>query len=65
MQKKFTRVAGHLKEVLRRHSQIIAGIRNALEIPAGYQDETGFHFGTKLIPIEVLRSENMRRTKNR
>ncbi len=27
--------------------EIMAKLRNAMEIPAGYQDETGFHFGAE------------------
>jgi hypothetical protein len=32
--------SSHLRE-------IIAKFRKAIEIPAGYQDETGFHFGVE------------------
>ena len=27
--------------------EIMAKLRNAMEIPTGYQDETGFHFGAE------------------
>ena len=35
--------------------EIVAKLRNALkiEIPTGYQDETGFHMGTKPADEEV------------
>jgi hypothetical protein len=36
-------------------SQIIAKFRNALELPTGYQDEAGFHFGVQSVAIPVLR----------
>jgi hypothetical protein len=38
--------ASHLRE-------IIAKLRRATEIPTGYQDKTGFHFGVEPVEKEV------------
>jgi hypothetical protein len=38
--------SSHLRE-------IIAKLRNATEIPIGYQDKTGFHFGVEPAEKEV------------
>jgi hypothetical protein len=35
-------------------SRIIAKLRAAMEIPAGYQDEAGFHLGIEPVGAEVL-----------
>jgi hypothetical protein len=38
---------GHSDGTLIGLSRIIAKLRSAMEIPVGYQDETGFNFGAQ------------------
>ena len=51
----FKPAVGSLYGALIWPSQIIAKFRDALELPTGYQDEAGFHFGAQPVAIRVLR----------
>ena len=33
--------------------EMAANLKNIVEIPTGYQDETGFHFGAEPAPQEI------------
>jgi hypothetical protein len=33
--------------------EIISNLKNALQIPTGYQDETGFHYGPEPVLQEI------------
>jgi hypothetical protein len=37
--------------------EIVAKLKNAVKIPTGYEDETGFHFGAEPAEKEVKWSE--------
>jgi hypothetical protein len=46
-------IVGRTNGALSWPSRIIAKLRNAIETPIGYQDETGFHFGVVFAEKEV------------
>jgi hypothetical protein len=46
-------IVGRTNAALSWLSRIIAKLRNAIETPPGYQDETGFYFGVVSAEKEV------------
>jgi len=51
----FKPAVGSLYGALIWPSQIIEKFRDALALPTGYQDESGFHFGAQPVAIHILR----------
>jgi hypothetical protein len=55
MQSNSKPIASRLYGALIWPSQILAKLRDAFELPTGYQNETGFHFGAQPVEIRVVK----------
>ena len=43
----------HLAKIFAKKLRIVIGfVSTRFEVPAGYEDETGFHYGTRPVPTE-------------